>query len=169
MGSTSEQRTKVELLLWLDYKRAHVAEQVRAMPVEARRSTQVPSGWTPRGLVRHLTLDVERLWFRAVMAGEEVQLAEGYDGWRAPEELSDEELLEQYAQECRLATEAVADLDLDAKPLWWFEGAGDAPYSSLREVLVHVLVETATHAGHLDLARELADGGQRLIMDEPES
>ena len=33
---------------------------------------------------------------------------------------------------------------------------------------MHVIVETATHAGQLDDARELADGGQRLVMDAPE-
>ena len=158
---------KRELLGWLDAQRTHVAEQFTAMPAEARRRSSVPSGWTPRGLVRHLTLDVERVWFRAVMAGEPVDLPEGYAGWTAPEHQSDEQLLEQYASECRLATAAVDELELDARPAWWFEDAGDPPHSSLREVLMHVIVETATHAGHLDVCRELVDGGQRLVLDEP--
>jgi uncharacterized damage-inducible protein DinB len=114
-----------------------------------------------------LTLDVERVWFRAVMAGERLVLPDGYDGWTSPEDQSDEELLEQYANECRLATAAVAELGLEAKPAWWFEDSGDPPHSSLREILMHVFVETATHAGHLDICRELVDGGQRLILDEP--
>jgi hypothetical protein len=101
------------------------------------------------------------------MAGERVDLPEGYDGWTAPKLQSDEELLEQYANECRLATAAVDKLGLDAEPAWWFEDSGDPPYSSLREILLHVIVETATHAGHLDICRELADGGQRLVLDEP--
>lgn len=163
----SEQTTKRELLEWLDAQRTHVAEQVRAMPAEARRRSHVPSGWTPRGAIRHLTLDVERVWFRAVMAGECLDLPEGYDGWTAPELQSDEELLEQYANECRLATAAVDKVELDAEPAWWFEDSGDPPYSSLREILLHVIVETATHAGHLDICRELVDGGQRLVLDEP--
>jgi LPXTG-motif cell wall-anchored protein len=41
---------KRELLEWLDAQRSHVAEQVRAMPAEARRRSYVPSGWTPRGV-----------------------------------------------------------------------------------------------------------------------
>jgi uncharacterized damage-inducible protein DinB len=158
---------KRQLVEWLGAQRAHVAEQVRAMPAEARRRSRVPSGWTPRGLVRHLTLDVERVWFRAVMAGETVDLSEGYEGWTAPEVLSDEELLEHYAEECRLSDAVVDELGLDAKPAWWFEDGGDPPHSSLREILLHVIVETATHAGHLDICRELADGGQRLVLDEP--
>jgi uncharacterized damage-inducible protein DinB len=167
MEMDSEQTTKSELLEWLDAKRTHVADQVRALPREARRRSLVPSGWTPRGLIRHLTLDVERVWFRAVMAAEPVEIPQGYDGWTAPESQSDEELLEQYATECRLATAAVRDLELDAKPAWWFEDSGNPPYSSLREVLLHVIVETATHAGHLDICRELVDGGQRLVLDKP--
>lgn len=163
----SEETAKGELLAWLDATRVHVAEQVRALPAEARRRSHVPSGWTPRGLVRHLTLDVERVWFRAVMAGELVEIPQGYEGWTAPETHSDEELLENYADECRLATAAVRDLELDAKPAWWFDGGGNPPYSTLREVLLHVIVETATHAGHLDICRELADGGQHLVLDEP--
>jgi uncharacterized damage-inducible protein DinB len=167
VNPNSESTTKRELLLWLDSQRRHVAEQVRAMPAEARRRSSVPSGWTPRGLVRHLTLDVERVWFRAVMVGEHVDLPHGYEGWVAPDQLSDEDLLEQYAEECRLASAAVEELSLDAAPVWWFDDGGDAPYSSLREVLLHVIVETATHAGHLDICRELVDGGQRLVLDEP--
>lgn len=161
----SDQTTKHELVAWLDSQRRHVAEQVAAMPPEARRRSAVPSGWTPRGLVRHLALDVERFWFRRVMAGEQVELPQGYEGWTAPDDLSDEDLLEHYAEECGLANAAIDALDLDAEPAWWFEGG--PPYSSLREVLLHVIVETATHAGHLDIARELADGGQRLVLDEP--
>ncbi len=157
VDTDSELTMKRELLAWLDAQRSHVAEQVRAMPAEARRRSYVPSGWTPRGVIRHLTLDVERVWFRAVMAGERVDLPEGYDGWTAPELQSDEELLEQYANECRLATAAVDKLDLDARPVWWFEHGGDPPHSSLREILLHVIVETATHAGHLDICRELVD------------
>jgi len=163
----SDSLMKQELLAWLDGQRAHVVEQFSAMPAEARGRSLVPSGWTARGLVRHLTLDVERVWFRAVMAGEAVDLPEGYAGWTAPDPQSDEELLEQYASECRLATSAVATLELDARPAWWFKDAGDPPHSSLRAVLMHVIVETATHAGHLDICRELVDGGQRLVLDEP--
>jgi Protein of unknown function (DUF664) len=167
VDENTEQTMKRDLLDWLDAQRRHVAEQMWAMPPEARRRSYVPSGWTPRGLIRHLTLDVERVWFRAVMAGERVDLPEGYDGWTAPELQSDEELLQQYVTECRLASAAVDGLALDAEPSWWFEDGGDPPYASLRDVLLHVIVETATHAGHLDICRELADGGQRLVLDEP--
>ena len=100
------------------------------MPAEARRRSLVPSGWTPRGLIRHLTLDVERVWFRAVMAGELVGLPKGYDGWTAPEHQSDEELLEQrvldgrYTPDQVAATRALGDeigAMLERGELWWDE------------------------------------------------
>ena len=30
--------------------------------------------------------------------------------------------------------------------------------------MLHMIVETATHAGHLDAVREILDGHQRLVM-----
>lgn len=156
-----------DLLDWLGAKRRHVLDQVTALPATERRRSRVPSGWTPLGAVRHLALDVERVWFRAVVAGEDVELPVGYEGWTVPDDVSDDEVLDGYREEARLADAVVAGLELDAGPRWWFPGAGDPPYSSLREVLVHVLVETSTHAGHLDVVRELADGGQRLVLDTP--
>jgi hypothetical protein len=101
------------------------------------------------------------------MAGESVDLPRGYEGWTAPEDRSDEELLALYADECALASAAIEELSLDARPRWWFEDSGEPPFSSLREVILHVIVETATHAGHLDICRELADGGRYLVLDEP--
>jgi hypothetical protein len=165
--SNFDNTSKRELMAWLDVKRMHVVEQVEAMPAAARRRSLLPSGWTPLGLVRHLALDVERVWFRAVMAGERVALPEGYEGWTVPPGVSDEEVMAQYRDEWREVASAVAGMRLDQAPLWWFEGAGDPPHSTLREVMLHVLVETATHAGHLDVCRELVDGGQRLVLDEP--
>jgi hypothetical protein len=41
---------------------------------------------------------------------------------------------------------------------------GDWKLSTVREVILHVIVETACHAGHLDAARELLDGRQWFVM-----
>jgi uncharacterized damage-inducible protein DinB len=163
-----QDHTKQELLGWIAAKRRHVLDQVEALPEDEQRRSRVPSGWTPLGAVQHLALDVERVWLRKVMGGEGVELPVGYEGWTVPASRSAADVLKEYTEEARLGAAAVADLPLDAGPVWWFDGAGDPPYSTLLEVLLHVLVETATHAGHLDIARELADGGRRLVLDEPE-
>ncbi|MBI4901729.1 MAG: DUF664 domain-containing protein, partial [Actinobacteria bacterium] len=57
---TDDDTTRDELIGWLESTRRHVVQQVEAMPPEARRTSHVPSGWTPLGLVHHLTYDVER-------------------------------------------------------------------------------------------------------------
>ena len=165
--TTRHDATRDDLLAWLESKRRHVRQQVEAMRIEDRRASTLPSGWTPLGLVHHLTHDVERLWFRAAVGGEQVALPVGYDGWLVPIDLSDDDVLGAYEEECRLATEVIARRPLESPLAWWLEGE-EPPYSTMREVLLHVLVETATHAGHLDACRELADGGQRLVLDRPE-
>ena len=62
--------------------------------------------------------------------------------------------------------EIIAARRLDDAPAqpedWWAEAGSHFP--DLRTVLVHVLVETATHAGHLDAVRELLDGRQYIVL-----
>ena len=111
--------SKQMLLGWLAAKRAHVREQVEAMAEHDRRASRLPSGWTPLGLVRHLTLDVERFWFRAVLVGEQVDLPEGYEGWTADASSSSAEVLAAYAEECRVVDALIADLPMDQPPAWW--------------------------------------------------
>jgi hypothetical protein len=50
------------LLTRLDHQRRHVQDEA-----DLRRPV-LPPGWSCLGLVRHLALDVERFWFRAVVA-----------------------------------------------------------------------------------------------------
>jgi len=54
----------------------------------------------------------------------------------------------------RQAADAViAELDLDAQGTSW-----NGHTVSLRWVLIHMIEETARHAGHMDILRELIDG-----------
>ena len=52
----------------------------------------------------------------------------------------------------------LAGLDLDAAPPRWPDYFADWRLADVREVILHVMTETAVHAGHLDTARELIDG-----------
>ena len=59
-----------------------------------------------------------------------------------------------------------AGLSLDdqpARPEAWWADSGLA-FPDLRTVVLYVIIETATHAGHLDAARELIDGRQHLVL-----
>lgn len=55
---------------------------------------------------------------------------------------------------------------LDAAPAWWPEFFANSRLDSVREVVLHVITETACHAGHLDAVRELIDGKQWLDLTE---
>ena len=69
-----------------------------------------------------------------------------------PDETSDQVLA--FYSRARSASDRVIDeLDLEATGTAWF---GEAV--SLRWVLIHMLEETARHAGHVDILRELIDG-----------
>jgi Protein of unknown function (DUF664) len=56
----------------LTAQRDHVLGILEGLPDEALRRSVLPSGWTCLGLVRHLAIDVERFWFRSIMAGQQV-------------------------------------------------------------------------------------------------
>ncbi len=61
----------------------------------------------------------------------------------------------------RAAADGVIDeLNVDDVGTAWFGGA-----VSLRWVLIHMIEETARHAGHMDIVRELIDG---MTGDHPE-
>ncbi|HEY3002482.1 MAG TPA: DinB family protein [Kribbellaceae bacterium] len=157
------------LVAYLGSQRRHVLGILEGLDDEALRKPVLPSGWTCLGLVRHLTMDIERFWFRAVMAGEQDvidELAElGDDAWKVGPEESAADVLAAYRRETELTDAVVGALPADAPPAWWPEEQfGGWRMDDLREVVLHVLVETACHAGHLDAARELVDGRQWRVL-----
>ncbi|GGY94626.1 DinB family protein [Streptomyces nitrosporeus] len=156
------------LLGVLDGKRTHVLDILEGLDEEALRRPVLPSGWTCLGLVHHLALDDEKFWFRAVAAGEESAIEEilgaGENAWQPDPGKTAEEIFALYRREGELADAFLSGADLDAAPAWWPDFFGDWRYGTLREVVLHVITETATHAGHLDAVRELIDGRQRLVI-----
>ncbi len=59
----------------LNAQRDHVLGILEGLDEDALRRPVLPSRWTCLGLVRHLALDVERFWFRGVVAGEQTVIA----------------------------------------------------------------------------------------------
>jgi hypothetical protein len=120
-------------------------------------------------MVGHLALDVEEFWFRAVMAGDSSaadELAQvGDDAWKVADDVPADDVFARYREECAKADEIITSTGLDAAPAWWpVEQFGPRRIGSLRAALLHVITETATHAGHLDAVRELLDGRRWLVM-----
>jgi uncharacterized damage-inducible protein DinB len=125
----------------------------------ARRSVP-PSTMSLLGLIRHMA-DVERNWFRRVMAqadapplywSEDMPDAEWLGAVADPAVVED--AWRAWRGEVAFAEKFVADSpDLGIKGTMQ-----DGASTALREVLVHMIEEYARHCGHADLLRERIDG-----------
>lgn len=154
------------LLGVLRAQRRHVVAAVDGLDDEAMRRPVLPSGWSCVELVHHLTHDDERFWTRAVIAGDRAVIA-GLDdtGWTVPDGCSVGDVLAAYADAAAASDDTVAAADLDAPPAWWPDFfPPEFRLDTVREVVLHLVTETAAHAGHLDAVRELLDGRQWLVV-----
>lgn len=94
----------------------------------------------------------------------------GSDMWAKPEE-SSELVIDCYRRAGAHADRTVADLDLDApgRVPWWADGKQQ---TTLGVLLIRMVAETAQHAGHADIVRELIDGqagnAQDSLGDDPQ-
>jgi uncharacterized damage-inducible protein DinB len=130
---------------YLAKQREHVLGILENLPEEAMRRPVLPTGWTCAGLVQHLALDVERFWFRQVMAGEQVEPDEfGDDGWQVRPEASAAAVLDLYRREIELADKIITATSLEAPPAWWPDFFPPSFHlDNLRQVLLHVIASTA--------------------------
>lgn len=154
------------LTAYLGSQRRHILGILEGMDDEALTRRVLPSGWSCVELVQHLTLDVELFWFQCVVAGDQAAARDldELNTWQVAEGVTPAQVLERYREQGERSGEVIAATPLDQAPGWWPDYFGDMRMDSLRDVLLHVLVETATHAGHLDAARELVDGRQWMVL-----
>jgi hypothetical protein len=153
------------LLAFLRAQREHVLGALDGLSDADLRRPVLPTGWSCLELVHHLAVDVERFWFRAVMAGEQVELLDGDGGWRVPDGTTAEAVFALYRDEAERSDAVATAHALDDGPAWWPEELFPGlPVRDLRRLLLAVITETATHAGHLDAVRELIDGRTWLVI-----
>jgi Protein of unknown function (DUF664) len=164
-----EARTRRLLLEALDAQREHVIGIVEGLSDAQLRESKLPSGWSFLGMLQHLALDVEYYWFPCIVAGESLAFfdAQADDPdimFKVSPTLTGEAAIAEYRKQIAAADEVIAATPLDGRPKqrapWWTE-SDDAV---LQDVLLHVITETACHAGHLDAARELVDGRKWMLM-----
>jgi uncharacterized damage-inducible protein DinB len=145
-GNTDEREL---LLSWLDFLRGAVLRKVEGIDDAQAR-------WTPDGrlisllgIVNHLA-HVEWRWIDGGMLGEKVSRSEGEFSPGA--ELTVEVAVAAYRARVAATNAAVRAMRSLAEPCLREEG------TDLRWVLLHLINETARHAGHADATRELLDG-----------
>ena len=160
---------RADLLASLARDRQFLRYTVRDLTDEQARQRTTVSELTLGGLIKHVTL-TERQWLNFILTGPSAMSGENTDvdawsqGFRMLEDETLAGLLDGYAQVAAHTDELVATLpDLDAaQPLPeapWFEPG--ARWSA-RRVLLHVIAETAQHAGHADIIRESLDGAKTM-------
>ncbi|MEU5562228.1 DinB family protein [Micromonospora musae] len=125
----------------------------------ARRAVP-PSTLSLLGLVRHMA-EVERGWFRRVMAGEDVPPVYRTENDRDADfngAIAEPDVVEEAWRDWRAEVEFAERLVERAPDLSVLGRMRDGETISLRELLVHMIEEYARHNGHADLLRELIDG-----------
>ena len=154
------------LFAQLANERAHVLRAVDGLTEAAMSQVMVPSGWTMTRMLNHLAFDDEMFWISAVLGGDPEAMFALHNGW-ASKPMSGAEAITIYKREIARSDKILARVDLNAPPRWWppANEFGGAQMSHGHDVLFRVLIETSTHAGHLDIVRELIDGHQDLIVE----
>jgi uncharacterized damage-inducible protein DinB len=155
-----------DLLSTLDKHRSFLKFTARSLTEEQVRLAPSASVLSVGGLIKHV-LDGERRWTRFIEGGAELMRGNDVDGWASSFTLDDGETMADVLAEYEAAAEHTAELirtvDLDAAhPLPeapWFEPG--ATWTN-RRVLLHILAETAQHAGHADVVRETIDGQKTM-------
>lgn len=148
----------------LDRHRDVVVWKLQGLDDEQLRRQMTPSGTSLLGLVKHLA-SVEYGWFCRTFGRPSKDWpfdpADTDADWRVEPDESTARLIAYYDDARTAADMVIAELALDDTGTSW-TGAT----VSMRWVLIHMVEETARHAGHLDILRELLDGA---AGDHPET
>jgi Protein of unknown function (DUF664) len=173
-GHVNQDDDSRTLLGFLQYQRDAVLKIVEGLPEQAWQTPVVPSGWTVAGMLWHLG-GVEHHWLQHVTTGvaeepspgEEEEADEGeYDPYAAFTcDRSGADLIANYREECGRSDAVLAVTPLSAAPRgldFHPDPEYTAQITNVRWIVLHVIEETATHSGHLEIVRELLDGKTRL-------
>lgn len=147
---------KISLHASLDRHRDVVIWKLEGLDDEQVRRPMTPSGTNLLGLVKHLAA-VEYGWFCSTFGRETEPLPFDEDDPDADLRVTASETVTDvvafYDRARRAADLVIGELQLDDRGTAWF-----GEQVSLRWVLIHMIEETARHAGHMDILRELIDG-----------
>lgn len=141
------------ILGFLDYYRETIVRKIEGLTEEQARWKPAPTANSLLNIVYHLA-GVERGWFQSAIAGLGITRDRDTEFTDLPAEITIESAVSLYRAECDRSNEiarSVGSLDDLCKGEW-------AAKRSIRWVVLHMLEETARHAGHADITRELIDG-----------
>src|SRR3990170_3325589 len=142
------------LLAFMDWLRRAVVAKFEGVDELAARCRTLPSPTSMMGLLRHLT-HVEMFWFQHSFAGRDTNPLRDDDcDFDVADGDTIADLVARYQVACDESREAIRG----ATPDTLAKHPYNYPEINLRYVLIHMIEETARHAGHLDILREEMDG-----------
>lgn len=157
---SADERTMLNA--FLDYYRAAIFDIADGLDADQLRQRLEPSTLTIGGIVHHLAV-VEEWWFNEVLANNpqsEPWASAPWDEDRdwdfsVAAELDPDLILKRYRDAIEVSRRLEAEAEsLDVVSVKERDGE---PFS-LRWIIIHMIEETARHAGHGDLIRESIDG-----------
>jgi uncharacterized damage-inducible protein DinB len=167
MTTPPNDRERLDLLETLTKHRGFLRQTLAGVNEEQARTTSTVSALSLAAILKHVTA-VERMWRTFIHDGAaafadatpETYAAE----WTVPADLTVTDLLADYEAEAAITDEVAATFpNLDTEHAlpeapWFQPGA----VWSARRVLLHIIAETAQHAGHADIIREAIDGAKTM-------
>jgi uncharacterized damage-inducible protein DinB len=143
-----------QLPVFLNVQRSIIFRKVDGVGDEDLRRHMTPTGLSLLGLVKHLAY-VEMIWFQEHFLGEKVEVPwtkEDPDAdFRIEPNETTADVLAFYQKQIERSRQIVAEHSFD-------EVSKTNGRPSLRWIIIHMIEETARHAGHADIMREAIDG-----------
>jgi hypothetical protein len=158
-------RERADLLETLDKHRGFLRYSVRDLTDDQAAEPSTVSELCLGGLIKHVT-GVEERWSRFAVGGAEAMASEPTD-WAGQFRMVEGDtlagLLARYDDVAERTNGLVRELSMDTAHALpeapWFEPGATW---SVRRVLLHIIAETAQHAGHADILREAIDGSKTM-------
>jgi uncharacterized damage-inducible protein DinB len=137
---------------WLTHLRESAIYKLEDLDDEQLRWKPAATANSLGEIVMHLGY-AERLWVRAIVDGETMDMSWRSHMFALPEGWSVEDVVTFYRAET-----TAADAVLDRAASLDLPSAAEFRPTTLRWVVTHLLEEIARHVGHMDITRELLDG-----------
>lgn len=144
--------TELHLLSrYLDAYRGAIRWKVEGLTREQAARSMVPSGTSLLGIVKHMGY-VEQGWFQEVIGGRTVDPVTHDVEFTPADDETVDQIVAFFDEQCAISRAILSSRNLD-EMVPFHDGE-----LAIRDVVVHMIEETARHAGHMDILREQIDG-----------
>ena len=161
MAAALPESERAGLIEFLNYQREALIERLDGVGDDNARRAPTVSSLSLLGLVKHSAV-WERRWFQVIVAGRtfpgewpEVRTDEPDATFQVADTDTVDSVVAHYRREIAESQQILETFDLDAPCAW-----PDMAEQNLRWVALHMIEETARHAGHADIIRESIDGSR---------